>query len=30
MNTQISPREWEAISAYLDGQLSAQEKQRFE
>lgn len=30
MNTQLSPREWEAISAYLDGQLSAQEKQRFE
>lgn len=30
MTTKISPREWEAISAYLDGQLAPHERTRLE
>ena len=30
MTTKISPREWEALSAYLDGALSSQERNRLE
>lgn len=30
MTTKISPREWEALSAYLDGALSFQERTRLE
>lgn len=30
MTTRISPKEWEALSAYLDGQLSANERIRLE
>lgn len=30
MTTKISPREWEAISAYLDGQLAQKERSRLE
>lgn len=30
MTTKISPRDWEAISAYLDGQLSSKERVRLE
>jgi len=30
MTTRISPKEWEALSAYLDGQLSANDRIRFE
>jgi anti-sigma factor RsiW len=30
MTTKISPKEWEALSAYLDGQLSSQERTRLE
>ena len=26
MTTRISPKEWEALSAYLDGQLSANDR----
>lgn len=30
MTTQISPRDWEALSSYLDNQLSSSERNRFE
>ncbi|MCK4978082.1 MAG: zf-HC2 domain-containing protein, partial [Anaerolineales bacterium] len=30
MTTSISPKEWEALSAYLDGQLSANDRIRLE
>jgi hypothetical protein len=30
MTSKISPREWEALSAYLDGQLSRKERSRLE
>lgn len=30
MTTKISPRDWEAISAYLDGQLNQKERNRLE
>lgn len=30
MTTQISPRDWEALSSYLDNQLSPSERNRFE
>jgi anti-sigma factor RsiW len=30
MTTRISPRDWEALSAYLDGQLSPKERDRLE
>jgi len=30
MTTKISPREWEALSAYLDGQLSSKDRTRLE
>lgn len=30
MSTQLSPQEWQMISAYLDGQLSVREKEHFE
>jgi len=30
MTTQITPREWEALSAYLDGQLAPKERQLLE
>lgn len=30
MTTQISPRDWEALSSYLDNQLSLSERNRFE
>ena len=30
MRTRISPREWEALSAYLDGQLSSRQKTQIE
>jgi anti-sigma factor RsiW len=30
MTNQINPRDWEALSAYLDGQLAPKERQRLE